>query len=736
MGGMRRAWVGLGIAGAVALAVALAWPDDAPPPPIPGPQPTGDHARAPPTLEEEYPEPPPARPAQALGFRVVGPEGPIAGATVSLFLKSGPSHHGRWLPSARGETGADGTVALSAAIADDDEPWLSVSAPYFAGDELAFDGGTVRLKALPLARGWVLRPNRSPAASARVSTDNEPLMDTSTDERGRFSFRIPWPGALLVEVDSLSATFTGYTSPASMEQEVEIVLTESPKAEGRVVGRNGAGLPKVEVEVKAGALTKYFVTGADGAWVGTLFAGGRAYLTYTKQGYLPFSESELELTRREEPVVLSRPSKIVGTLVTNDGLAVADAGVMLQPSFTSTMTDAKGKFTFDDVEQPEVVLEAEVDGVTAAKTVAVPEGQTVTVKLMAPPALTDVPLLVVDLEGEVPPAWKAAAVPIPARGWESHASSFRGQGDIGLLQGRFRIDVVDEEHALSGGVTLDVDPKDAKPIRILVTGPDGGLGKRLETDRRPVVRVKVRVVSANGALVRDATVGCSGGPRPMVKLDRRPRQPGGRVDGAALPVAEGVWGCPIYPDDDGAVEVRVDTPDGAKGVAHVTVSDKEVTVTVRAAKTVRGKVVGVLPPGTQLRVFSAMGTTVVPLYSNDFVVPDQPAVRTIVRAYADEGVSPLGCAVSVDEAPVEVPIGPMVAVSFVAKDAAGAPITTPIVYLDRGNASQESADGRTTLHVAPGTHVLVLNVYGSKVRAELVFTTKGPTTDLGILTLK
>ncbi len=527
---MRRALVGLGIAVALAVALAVASLDDAPaapPPPDPIDLPVADRRVAPAAQEEHLREPLAEAPTQALTLEVLGPEGPVAEAQVSLFLASGYTHHGRPMPAARGTTDVNGKVTLDAAIAAGDAPTVSVSAPYFARVQLPFsDGETVKLKPLPLARGRVLLPNRTPAAGARVSNELEPLADTSTDALGSFALKLPWPGALRVEHDTLSARFVGLVTAEAMEQEFEIVLTESPKAKGKVIGRNGAGLAKVEVEVKAGALTKYFATAADGTWSGTLFAGDAAELKYSKPGYLPVTELQRDFAQREEPVMLSRPSKIVGTLVTNEGTTVADAGVM-RTRYKSVLTDGQGQFVFKDVDLASVVLEAEVDGAKAAQTVAVPEGQTVTVTLMAPPKLVDVPLLVVDLEGEPTQQWTAAAMPIPARGWESHARAFQGVGSIGLTKGRFRIEVRDDEHALSGGLTVDVDPPGARPIRVVVTGRDGGLGKRLDTDFRAEARVKVRVLTATGAPALDAKVGCVGGAL-WLGDGSRPRRPTAR----------------------------------------------------------------------------------------------------------------------------------------------------------------------------------------------------------------
>jgi len=167
------------------------------------------------------------------------------------------------------------------------------------------------------------------------------------------------------------------------------------------------------------------------------------------------------------------------------------------------------------------------------------------------------------------------------------------------------------------------------------------------------------------------------------------------------------------------------------------VTDKELVLTVREARTLRGKVVGTLPPNAQLSITNAVQGGLVPLYSNDFVVPGQPAVRTIVCVHGEfPTMGGLGCAVSVNDDPLEIPIGPLVQVAFKVVDAKGAPIDQPIFFVDRNGTFPEPSASKMLGTVSRGSHVLVVNVSGSKARAERVFTTTGAVTDLGTIVVK
>ena len=75
--------------------------------------------------------------------------------------------------------------------------------------------------------------------------------------------------------------------------------------------------------------------------------------------------------------------------------------------------------------------------------------------------------------------------------------------------------------------------------------------------------------------------------------------------------------------------------------------------------------------------------------------------------------------------------------TFTVVDEQGAPVEHPMLYVDRRGDPHDSPKGKTELRLVPGTHVMVINVAGSKARAELVFTVRsGAPTDLGTLKLK
>lgn len=719
MGGMRRALIAAVGFAAGAIALAVFWPDD------PGVDPGGPLAESPAAEPRSYvnengeaaPRPTSADAGRGVTrVRLMGPDGPVTKAVANLFLASGWSHHGRRLPSARGEPDADGWVVFSKAPAPADAPKLHVYAPFFAFFEAPFiDGATVTLTALPPMRGRVLMPDKSPAAGAVVGNEDEPLVKTVADARGAFTLATPYRGSLIADRDGLSARLD--RAPAD-GVEIELILAAGPQAQGQVVGRDTKPIPGVAIEIRAGALSRATQTGPDGRWSSPMFGGARCTVTFTKDGYQPVVNESVSTGAEYslEQVVMSRPSIVTGTLVTADGRPVPDTVVTSNVSADAT-TDADGRFTFEDVGYAEVILEAEVEeGGLARKHVAVPEGTTVEVTLMVPPVLIQVPLDVVDVTGEPNSAWDAVATPVPAKGWESHASYGAGDG-IGLTQGRFQISVRDEERELSGGTTVDVSPAvDKRPIHIVLIGADGGRGKRLPTDRDPIARVKVQVVTEAGGAALTAEVECGGS--------------------TARALGNGEFECPFYEDEAGAIVVTAEVDD-ARAAAHVTIDQKLVKLTLRPARIIRGTIVGTVPTGAYLEINSAAEMDEVPISSNTFLLEGRPALRTAV-CLVSGGVSK-GCALAgaTGDVVLEIPMGDPQPVTLTVVDEKGKPVANPILYIDRRGSRPEAPEGKASVPVVPGTHVLVVNAEGSKARAELQFAVKpGAPVDLGTIRLK
>ncbi len=658
-------------------------------------------------------------------MRVMSNGVPVAGASVSLFLKHGPRHHGRAIPSGRAVSRRDGWVLLpDVMIASEDEPVVYVNAEFHFVLKAPFvDKGTLLLDALPPMQGRVLMPDRTPAAEAIVSAEfPSPLGDsfihTTVGADGRFSLKTPNRGPLVASRGNFSARFEGFDGLSRENPEIEIVLKEDAPYGGKVVGRDGKPLEAVDVAVAAGAASRNFTTAADGTWKGGLFGEVNATLTFTKAGYVTSTMMGNSLKALEGPVVLSRPGRIEGVIVDHEGLPASNASVSVDSEDVSVGED--GAFVIENISDETVDLQARLEEANARQTVAVPEGQTVRVRLMLPPALIAIDLEVVNIYGEEVVGWEAVATPVPATGWTSRSDSLV-DGKLGLRQGRFRIGVTSDERELSGETTVDVNPAvDDRPIRVVVHAADGGRGRRSQYDHDPVGSVKVKVVTPNGEAATAATVEC--GEELMQSL-------GG-----------GVFECPFFANTEGAIVIAA-TLGESSAVTHATMAQKEVTLTVRPKRTIRGKVLGTVPPGAYLDVTSSAEQQEVPLTGNDFALEDRAPIRTIVcvsKRVPAQASEKLGCAVAVGDEVLSIPLGGPGTLQMVVVDEKGVPVEKPILYIDRnGGGPMDAAQGRVAYPLVPGTHVVIVNASGSKARAELLFTIRpGQTTDLGTVKMQ
>jgi len=666
----------------------------------------------------------PPLPPEGLRVRVVANGQPVAGANLSIFLKSGPRHHGRAIPARRAMSRHDGWVIFDGlVIASDDAPEVFVSRPFYFPLQAPFvDGATLTLDPLPPMQGRVLMPDRTPAEGAIVTTEQvSPLEDAYGSmvvaADGRFSLTSPTRGPLVAVRQNASARFEGFDWKSRENPEIEIVLKEDVAFGGKVVGRDRGALAGVDVTVTTGAAGRHFVTSTDGIWKGPLFGAVDATLKFSKQGYVDETRRASQVKAMERAVVLSRPGRIEGTVVTHDGLPAAEATVTY--AYDSLEVDENGQFTVDDISAESVELRALLKEALAQQTVDVPEGETVSVRLMLPPVLTEVDLEVVNDFGEAVDDWDAVATPVPATGWTSHAESLMNP-KLGLRQGRFRVEVSSEERELSGGVTVDVNPAvDDRPIRVVLHAADGGRGRRSEYDRDPIGSVKVKVVTPSGALAVDATVECA--------------------EGMMNTLGPGLFECPFFESTIGALVITATSGDSI-AVAHATMNQKEVTLTVQPRRTLRGKVLGTVPPGAYLEVNSSAEQQEEPLTSNDFSLPNRAAVRTIVcvcqRVPASTSQK-LGCAVSVGDEVLQIPLGMPGTLQLLVHDEKAKPVESLVLYLDRSGWPLEAPQGRVSMPVVPGSHVLILNAPGSKARAELLFTIRsGQITELGTVKMQ
>jgi hypothetical protein len=672
------------------------------PPPSPSPDPL-------PLSDEPLP----------IGYRVrVVKNGlPIAKASVVLYPPDPRTdYRGRPIPTATATTRADGWASLrvSDPPVPDASSQLQIDAAYSLRTKVPFvNGATVALEDLPVVRGRVSLPDGSPASAARVA--NQDLIhqvQTLTGPDGRFELRVPWLSEdLVAHQGSASGLFGGFESGTRVPTEITIALKEDPTAQGMVVDRSGKPLPGVAVEVRHGQLERHFLTAPDGKWEGSLFPWSRNQLTYSKEGFVSLTQMSGDGTAA---VVLSRPGKILGTVVAHNGVSVPHAWVNCSGMREGLSAGADGSFVLEGISEPSVVLTASTDD--EARTtlrVEVPEAQTVIVRLVMPPALIQVPLEVVNVRGEQDFDWEAVARPIPPTGWESHSS----EGTVGLSQGRFRIFVRAEEADLSGEVTMDVSPVvDAQPIRIVLYGSDGGRGKLRDTDRAAVSTAKVRVVTATGQPAWSAVVECN--------------------HGRARSLGNGNFECPFYGDEEGAIEVKA-TLGERTAVASLVPHQTGVKLVLQAQWSISGKVIGVLPPSAYVSLESAsQSEEEIPLTSNEFEF-SCPPVRTVLCVIDPTAQKRLGCAIVQSEDRVEIPIGDPGTTTFTVVDQQGRPVENPTLYVDRIRESGVAPNGAVSLVLSPGSHLMVINVPGSNARVETIFTVRShQLTALGTLKMQ
>ena len=98
----------------------------------------------------------------------------------------------------------------------------------------------------------------------------------------------------------------------------------------------------------------------------------------------------------------------------------------------------------------------------------------------------------------------------------------------------------------------------------------------------------------------------------------------------------------------------------------------------------------------------------------------------------------LGCAVAENTDDVVITVGAPGALELAVLDEKGEPLLEPILYVDRERRRAVPGPGGVVhLELAPGNHILVVNVDGRRARAEIPFTIKsGEVTKLGTIQLQ
>jgi hypothetical protein len=618
-------------------------------------------------------------------------------------------------------TDAEGLASFLSLEADEYD--LTVDLDYFVPhDGLFTSGEVIALEPIPVVQGRVLSAARVAVVGAMVTSMGRTVTSTQSKADGRYQLPMARLGRIVAEKDgALGVSASTEDAAPGSTADFDIVLGDGAKGSARTLQRSGAPLPGVEVNVTLGAIRIHQTTGTDGVFAAPNLEEVYLEAEFSKPGYVTVHESYYP-TRELEDVVLSRPGQLDGQLVDAHGKPVAQALVLVQEPFSPerrldpVTTDAQGRFSFHELDFPSITLRAYANEQSAEETFALPEGETTTATLMLRPALTPVELDVVTAAGITVRDFEVVASPVPPAGWTSRAKPYAG---LELTRGRFRFQIVTGD-GRSADETLDVDPKPGMaPLRFVVRG-DGGLEYE---DELPPTTVKVRVLSSSGAPVSGAQVEC--------------------YSARGLTREDGVFECVVQAGPN-VWPLHVVAKKGADtGLARATGTEAEVQVTLRASRTIRGRVEGVLPPsGLWLTLNSAESIDEVELTGSSFTLENRAAVRTFVcvvnRNPGGNGYVPqMGCAVSEGDGELVIPVGAPGTLSFSAVDDRAAPIDDPIVYVDRVRQRGSASKGVVQLEVPPGTHVLVLNREHSRARYEAVFSIRsGQVTELGALKLQ
>ena len=265
---------------------------------------------------------------------------------------------------------------------------------------------------------------------------------------------------------------------------------------------------------------------------------------------------------------------------------------------------------------------------------------------------------------------------------------------------------------------MDVNGKpDQPPVKVVLPGN----GPPEEEDPRELHTFQVRVRTPTGEPVEGAAVSCA--------------------DGNGTTGADGTTSCVTRTSEQSWPVQIVATLGAAKGMTRATGQEPLVEVVVRAARTIRGRVVGPLPPsGLRLLYRSSTQDGEVELKGNAFVLENIDPMRTFVCVALQASRSAvLGCAVAAENTDdVVITVGAPGSLEVTVLDEKGQPLEAPVFYVDREcQGTLEAPGGVAHLEVSPGSHVLVINVEGRRARYEALFTVKpGEVTRLGTVKLQ
>ena len=158
--------------------------------------------------------------------------------------------------------------------------------------------------------------------------------------------------------------------------DVTLVLVSGHRLSGRVVDEDGVPLPATRLTVVHSGSARYFEAQADAE--GHFTVGPLPEAVYTlaasHPGKLPVWLQGLEADAMAEDLVMHPPRRIVGVVLDGER-PVVGATVVEQDGDRLSVTDAQGRFTFDDLLPSTYALNAEQGGERAFEQVELTEHQ-------------------------------------------------------------------------------------------------------------------------------------------------------------------------------------------------------------------------------------------------------------------------------------------------------------------------------------------------------------------------
>jgi hypothetical protein len=208
-------------------------------------------------------------------------------------------------------------------------------------------------------------------------------------------------------------------------------------------------------------------------------------------------------------------------------------------------------------------------------------------------------------------------------------------------------------------------------------------------------------------------------------------------DGSATTGADGTATCVSRPYAS-SFPLRVTaTTDTGSGFALAGVETKAVDIVIRPNVPLRGRIEGDFQPGSVLTVASPHEFNTFNLTGPTFDLGPRPATRTSLCVSKWKDSPPLGCALFDGSKDAVVVLGAPGKATLSVQDAKGKPVEDLVFYLNKKPLNGDVHGADATLTLPLGSHLLIINVEGSSLRAEVEVTVRsGETTALGKVTVK